>query len=90
MALNKETGQYLPPPGLDEPLATELKRIAELLAAPRPNFIVLGELNAAPPKFEDGMMVYADGANWNPDGVSGRGYYRYEAGGLPSPWKYLG
>jgi len=38
----------------------------------------LDELNAAPDKPRNGLIVYADGTNWNPG--SGEGYYGYEAG----------
>lgn len=35
-------------------------------------------LNAAPAKPRNGMLVYADGTNWNPG--SGAGVYAYEGG----------
>lgn len=44
------------------------------------------ELNAAPPKPRTGMVVLADGTNWNPG--SGRGYYGYDAG--TASWRFLG
>lgn len=46
--------------------------------------IKLQEMHAPPPKFFNGMIVLADGTNWNPG--SGRGYYGYDAGS----WRYLG
>lgn len=44
----------------------------------------LKQLNAAPDRIRDGMIVYADGTNWNPG--SGEGYYGYYA----SAWHKLG
>lgn len=42
------------------------------------------ERNAAPEKVYDGMVVRADGTNWNPG--SGQGAYIY----YNSAWNYLG
>lgn len=42
------------------------------------------ELNAAPTKFRPGMVVLADGTNWNPG--SGAGFYGYYGGA----WHKLG
>ena len=38
----------------------------------------LDELNAAPPRPRNGLVVYADGTNWNPG--SGEGFYGYVNG----------
>lgn len=46
--------------------------------------INLAELNRAPAKPRDGMVVLADGTNWNPG--SGQGFYGYYNGS----WKRLG
>jgi hypothetical protein len=35
-------------------------------------------LNVAPSKPREGMVVFADGTNWNPG--SGRGFYGYRSG----------
>lgn len=42
--------------------------------------------NAPPDKLRVGMVRYADGTNWNPDGVNGEGLYVYKSTG----WSYLG
>lgn len=44
----------------------------------------LAELNKAPAKPRAGMVVLADGTNWNPG--SGSGFYGYRAGA----WRFLG
>jgi len=44
------------------------------------------EHNAAPKKLRTGMIVLADGTNWNPG--SGRGYYGYDA--VTAAWRFLG
>lgn len=40
--------------------------------------------NVAPEKTIEGMIVLADGVNWNPG--SGQGMYRYQGGS----WKFVG
>ncbi len=57
-------------------LAGELRSIAS--AINEPEFIKLTELNAEPEKLENGMIVNADGTNWNPG--SGAGIYARIAG----------
>ncbi|MDE1997792.1 MAG: hypothetical protein KGI52_02575, partial [Burkholderiales bacterium] len=47
-------------------------------------FLSLAVSNVAPTKVRDGMVVLADGTNWNPG--SGGGYYGYRAGA----WRFLG
>lgn len=46
--------------------------------------IMLQELHVAPNKVMKGMIVLADGTNWNPG--SGKGFYGYDG----STWRYLG
>ena len=46
----------------------------------------LKELHAAPAKPRDGMVVFADGTDWNPDATNGQGMYVYYG----SAWHYLG
>lgn len=41
----------------------------------------------APERVAIGMVMYADGVNWNPDGVSGEGLYVYKS---DKAWHYLG
>lgn len=47
-------------------------------------FLSLEMLYVAPAKPRDGMVVLADGTNWNPG--SGAGFYGYRAGA----WRFLG
>lgn len=44
------------------------------------------EFAVAPKKPRTGMIVLADGVNWNPG--SGRGYYGYDA--TTGAWRFLG
>ena len=46
--------------------------------------IQLQETHVPPPKLVKGMLVLADGTNWNPG--SGRGFYAYDG----TTWRYLG
>lgn len=48
------------------------------------DFLMLKVLNKEPTKRRNGMVVLADGTNWNPG--SGAGYYGYNAGA----WVKLG
>lgn len=57
-------------------LREELRRI-EIQFASLDN-LTLPALAAEPDKLENGMIVYADGSNWNPG--SGAGFYGREAG----------
>jgi len=45
---------------------------------------ILPTLHKPPKKFVEGMIVLADGTDWNPGG--GRGFYGYSNG----TWRYLG
>lgn len=47
-------------------------------------YLQLRELNAAPTRPREGMIVLADGTNWNPG--SGAGFYGYYGGA----WNKLG
>ena len=66
------------PPGLRDWLFSELKRIANALMEPSSDAYQLDPLAAEPARIRDGMVVYADGTNWNPG--SGAGIYAREAG----------
>lgn len=57
-------------------LAGEFRRLANAVGTAET--VTLTIRNAAPGKIEDGMIVYADGTNWNPG--SGAGVYAREAG----------
>ena len=48
------------------------------------DFIQIKRLNVAPAKPRNGMIVLADGTNWNPG--AGQGYYGYYGGA----WNKLG
>lgn len=79
-----------PPPssGTAEEIASwalqELQALGNLLFIS--NVKQVEELNAAPPKPRTGMVVLADGTNWNPG--SGRGYYGYDE--ATAAWRFLG
>jgi hypothetical protein len=69
--------QYFPAPpvGKQEPLQysyAELQDLTRALNEPQA-FLQLQVLNVAPTKPRDGMVVVADGTNWNPG--SGAGVY---------------
>ncbi len=76
------TSEYIPavPPNELSPQArrfldTELRAIADQINSTQ---FCLPPLAAAPAKPENGVIVYADGTNWNPG--SGEGFYGYQAG----------
>ena len=84
-------GRYAPLPlptdtvqSLALAVETELKKIANTLLGMSQTFILLEELNAVPDKYFEGMIVRADGTNWDPG--SGRGVYCYQGGA----WTLLG
>lgn len=58
------------PPGLGAWLAGELRRISNAFSS---DSVQLEARNAEPTRYRDGMIVYADGTNWNPG--SGEGIY---------------
>lgn len=70
------TPSTIPAGGLRAFLAGELRRIA--VALDKIEAIHLPSLGAAPEKISNGMIVYADGVNWDPG--SGAGFYGREAG----------
>ena len=69
------------PAQLPGSLLQELQNIARSTDA---SIAHLSELNKAPAKPRAGMVVLADGINWNPG--SGAGFYGYRSGG----WQFLG
>ena len=76
-----------PPPNPAVPSLTDWAH-RELLAVERSFFamdmIILKKTNVVPPKLIEGMVVFADGTNWNPG--SGIGFYGYHSGA----WNKLG
>ena len=68
---------------LSEYLGRELRRIASEFASGA-DHILLPELHNEPAKPRDGMVVLADGSDWNPG--SGAGYYGYQS----AAWTFLG
>lgn len=71
------------PEALSRYLFEELGRISLAFDGLRSN-LTLDELHVAPPRPVKGMIVLADGTNWNPG--SGAGYYGYDG----SAWVYFG
>lgn len=69
-------------PALEGYLAQELRKIAEAFLGVEE--ILLVELNVAPDKPRDGMIILVDGTNFNPG--SGRGFYGRSNGA----WVFLG
>jgi hypothetical protein len=65
-------------PGLRSWLAAQLRQIADALAEPSVRTLHLEPRAAAPARFADGDLVYADGSNWDPG--SGEGFYGREGG----------
>lgn len=70
------------PAGVREPLAgwlaNELRRIAAQTMAHTPDLVPLEERGSEPARPSNGMIVYANGVEWDPG--SGEGFYGYEAG----------
>ena len=62
-------------------LLEELRNIARSTTT---DTVQLDPLAVAPAKPRDGLVVMADGTNWNPG--SGGGFYGYRAGA----WRFLG
>lgn len=76
------SNDYLPnpPPLAASPamrayLDEELRRIADIVNT---STLHLDTLTEAPAKPENGILVYADGTNWDPG--SGEGFYGFESG----------
>lgn len=64
------------PSGLRSWLARELRLLANAFGSI--DNVKLPALAAEPEKYSNGMIVYADGTNWNPG--SGAGFYGRESG----------
>jgi hypothetical protein len=73
-------GQFVP---TGQPLEQEMKALVEAMQSPN-QALFLTPLAVAPLKPRDGMLVMANGTNWNPG--SGAGFYGYRAGS----WRFLG
>lgn len=91
MTKGAKTTSYYPglPPG-NSPgelwMYEEMRKVASWLNQPVASSVQLAVLHAAPLKPTDGLVVYADGTDWEPDGASGEGFYGY----YNSTWNYLG
>lgn len=72
------------PRGLKEWLTRHFRLVGVNLQNPHPQTIALDQLNAEPERPQDGLIVYADGTNWDPG--SGQGIYAYYG----SAWVKLG
>lgn len=55
---------------------------------PQVNHAIFEELHEEPEKLINGMVVFADGTDWKPDGTGGRGMYRYDT--ATTVWEFLG
>lgn len=77
--------QILPsdPQQLAAAVQNELRRLALVMAQPT-DYAALKTLHAAPKRIFDGMLVIADGTNWNPG--SGAGLYARRSGA----WVFIG
>ena len=62
----------------------ELQLVQRHLRELATNGLAFVQWTAAPAKAYDGMVVYADGATWNPG--AGKGIYRYDG----AAWNLLG
>lgn len=71
------------PKSLSAYLSRELLALSQAIAGPSER-LNLTPLTVAPTKPRNGDLVYADGVNWKPDGVSG-GFFGF-TGGI---WKKL-
>ncbi len=66
---------------LPEDIFAELVRLAEFYRNPELQSVRLAQLNVEPDRYEDGMIVYADGTNFDPNGGGlGEGVYCYYGG----------
>lgn len=69
---------FIAKPNLKDPeLWREFQRIAEAFKVVHQHPV----LRAEPSKPRVGMVVYADGTDWNPDASSGEGLYVYKSTG---------
>lgn len=64
-------------------LERELRALAQVINGATP-VLSLVTSHAEPARLFDGLIVLADGVNWNPG--SGAGFYGYRAGA----WRFLG
>ena len=76
-------GRHTPGQVDDQIVGQELQKIAQAIDTPD-QFLTLEKLYAAPTKYRDGTIVYADGTTWNPG--SGEGAYIYYG----AAWHSLG
>lgn len=68
-----------PPPadvGIMRYVINELYKIAKVFAAPETEEVLFTIRHAEPAKLAEGLIVYADGTDWNPG--AGRGLYEYK------------
>lgn len=61
----------------------EFRRIEEALRFPDSETVTIIKLHSAPEKPIEGMMVYADGTDWDPG--SGAGIYQYRS----ASWTFI-
>lgn len=83
MAKGGRTSRYIvsQPPTRDESglyTYNELTKVFDWIRQPIGPEFTLEIRNVEPEKPQNGIVVYADGTNWNPG--SGEGFYGYEAG----------
>lgn len=57
----------------------EFQELERVLPNPVIQTQTMAKLGVEPDYPVDGLMVYADGTNWNPDTVNGQGIYQYRA-----------
>jgi hypothetical protein len=77
--------QPLAAPAINDPIAQELlryisrelQRVADAMQESE-QFVPFTVLHVEPKKLKEGMLVFADGTNWDPG--SGRGLYLYNDG----------
>lgn len=62
----------------------EFRRIANALRSNNAETLTLTALHVEPDKPDEGMLVYADGSDWNPG--NGTGLYQYRSGA----WTFIG
>ena len=66
--------RYVPEPTTELDLAWVMRELRRVGAATEiADAIILDQLHAPPERVQDGMVVLADGVNWDPG--SGAGYY---------------
>lgn len=60
-------------PGLRGWIGTQLELLAQVIRVPEVRSVQLEPQAAEPAKYQEGLIVYADGSNWDPG--SGAGVY---------------